>query len=76
VTALINNLVKIARDENDNAALNMLQWFVDEQVEEEKSADDVVQSLKLIGGAGHGLLMIDRELAARAFVMPTATDAA
>jgi len=75
VTALINGLVKIAREENDNAAINFLQWFVDEQVEEEKSADDVVQSLTLIGGAGHGVLMIDRELAARTFVMPTATAA-
>jgi ferritin len=43
----------------------MLKWFVDEQVEEEKSADEVIQHLKLVGSDGTGLLMIDRELAGR-----------
>jgi ferritin len=49
VTGLINNLVKVARDEADNAAEIFLQWFVTEQVEEEASADEVVQKLKLMG---------------------------
>ncbi|UCD73549.1 MAG: ferritin [Candidatus Bathyarchaeota archaeon] len=65
VTGLINNLVKIAVSENDYATQNMLQWFVAEQVEEEASADEIVQRIKLAGSDGKGLLLIDRELAQR-----------
>jgi len=70
VTALINGLVDLAIQEKDHASNTFLQWFVNEQVEEESSADGVVQQLKLAGGQGSGLFMIDRELAARMFVMP------
>ena len=45
VTAMIDGLVTLAAAENDNAASIFLQWFVTEQVEEEASADDVVQKL-------------------------------
>ena len=55
------------RDEKDHASESFLQWFVNEQVEEEASADDIVQQLKLAGDQGAGLFMIDRELKARAF---------
>ena len=72
VTGLINDLVDISLEEKDHAAYNMLQWFVSEQVEEESSADDIVQKLKLIGGEGSGLFIVDRELAQRVFVMPVA----
>jgi ferritin len=72
VTGLINNLVDLALQEKDHAAATFLQWFVTEQVEEEASADGVVQKLKLAGGQGAALFMIDAELAARVFVMPTA----
>ncbi len=71
VTALINNLVDAATAEKDHASTSFLQWFVNEQVEEESSADKVVQQLRLAGERGGGLFMIDRELAARTFVMPT-----
>ena len=70
VTGLINNLVDLAVQERDHAANNFLQWFVAEQVEEESSADAVVQSLKLAGDQGGGLFMIDRELAQRVFTPP------
>lgn len=70
VTGLINNLVDLAVQERDHAANNFLQWFVAEQVEEESSADAVVQSLKLAGDQGGGLFMIDRELAQRVFTVP------
>jgi ferritin len=70
VTAMINNLVDIALQEKDHAANNFLQWFVKEQVEEEASADGVVQQLKLAGDQGSGLFMIDRELGARVFALP------
>jgi ferritin len=43
----------------------MLKWFIDEQVEEEKNADEIIQHLKLIGNDGVGLLMLDRKLAER-----------
>jgi ferritin len=72
ITARIDDLVKIAREENDNAAAIMLQWFVSEQVEEEANATKVVDLLKLVGTSGQGLLMVDRELGARVFVPPPA----
>ena len=65
ITGKIDELVKIARAENDNAAGIMLQWFVTEQVEEEDSVSKVVDMLELIGDSGHGLLMTDRELGQR-----------
>jgi len=75
VTSLINGLVDLARELRDHAADNLLQWFVAEQVEEENSADKVVQDLKRAGDNAQLLLMIDRELATRVFV-PPATGAA
>jgi ferritin len=72
VTKLINNLVDVAMKEKDNATLNLLQWFINEQVEEEATAEDILQQLKLVKGDGHGLLLIDRELKTRVFVDRTA----
>lgn len=65
VTGLINDLAKMARDEGDAATDIFLQWFVTEQIEEEKSADEVVQKLTRIKDAPHLLLMMDNELGAR-----------
>lgn len=70
VTARINNLVNLAMSEKDHATVTYLDWFVNEQVEEEASFDAIVRQLKLIGGEGNGLFMIDRELAARIFTPP------
>ena len=56
--------------ENDHAAKSFLNWFVDEQVEEEASMETIVDKLKLIGGEGHGLLMLDKELSLRTFTPP------
>ena len=67
VTALINGLVELAGEEGDHATKVFLQWFVTEQVEEEESAKDAVERLKLAGDAGAGLFMVDNELAARVF---------
>jgi ferritin len=64
VTSLIHNLVNLAKAETDHASDIFLQWFVTEQVEEEASADQVIQKLKL-AGPGAGLFMIDQELAQR-----------
>lgn len=71
VSSLINNLVNIAISEGDHATNNTLQWFVAEQIEEESTADSLLQQLKMIDGFGHGMLMLDRELAQRSFVAPT-----
>ena len=64
VTASINNIVALARDEKDYATDSFLQWFVDEQVEEEEVVDDILQKLKFIGDFRPGLYLLDRELAA------------
>jgi ferritin len=73
VTAGINKLYKIAIEENDFAAQIFLQWFVNEQMEEEASASEVIGKMKLIGDRGVDLLYLDTELSARVFVPPTAT---
>jgi len=65
VSGLINGLVNLALSEKDNTAFNFLQWFVAEQVEEEKQVDEILQRLKICGGQGAGLLMMDSELAQR-----------
>ncbi|MEW6203186.1 MAG: ferritin [bacterium] len=66
VSGRINNIVTLAIKENDHATVAFLQWFVTEQVEEEKTASEVVEKLKLIDDDKGGLFMLDRELAARA----------
>lgn len=68
VTGMINNLVSIARSENDYATENILQWFVSEQVEEEETAQEMIDSLKLIGDNGFGIYTMDKELEARSHV--------
>lgn len=70
VTGRINDLVNLAIEERDHATNGFLQWFVTEQVEEEASADAVVQKLKLVGGDGGGLFMVDQELGKRVFTPP------
>jgi ferritin len=70
VSKLINDLMDLAIEENDHAAKNHLNWFVDEQVEEEDSMDTIVNKLKLIDGGGYGLLMLDNELGQRSFTPP------
>jgi ferritin len=72
VTGLINNLVDLAMAERDHATNAFLQWFITEQVEEEASANEVIQNLKLAGNDPHALFMLDRELGTRVFTPPPA----
>ena len=72
VTALIHKLVDLAIAEKDHATHSFLQWFVNEQVEEESSADQVVQQLKMIENAPGGMFLFDRELGQRVFTPPAA----
>ena len=65
VTASINNLYKVSKDINDNASTIFLQWFITEQVEEEKNAKDIIDRLALIKENPMGILMLDKELGAR-----------
>ncbi|TAJ44867.1 ferritin [Methanofollis fontis] len=70
VTAMINNLVDLAQKEKDHATSNLLQWFVDEQVEEEANDTEIIEKLKLIGNESNALFMLDKELATRVFTPP------
>lgn len=70
VTNSINDIQGIAVDIKDYATMNFLQWFIDEQVEEEEAATDLIKQLKLIGDNGYGLLMLDKEMAQRSFTEP------
>jgi ferritin len=70
VTGLINDLVDLAIEEKDHATNTFLQWFVNEQVEEESSADEIVQQLKMMENAPGGMFMLDRELGQRVFTPP------
>ncbi|GAG57503.1 unnamed protein product [marine sediment metagenome] len=65
ITGHINDLYALATEEKDIASQGLLQWFVEEQVEEEKNAGDIVDMLKKIGDSYHALIMLDRELGQR-----------
>ena len=70
VTGLINNLVNLAVAGKDHATQIFLQWFVSEQVEEEKSADEIVQKLNLTKNMPGALYMLDKEMGQRVFTPP------
>jgi len=65
ISGRIHDLVKLAMEENDFAAHSFLQWYVNEQVEEEASVDEIVETLKMLGNDRRGLFMMNRELAGR-----------
>lgn len=75
VTSLINNLMAIAVEEKDFASQSRLQWFIDEQVEEEENATDIIQKLHILDGNGYGMYQLDQELGARVYTQaaPLAT---
>lgn len=66
VTRRIHNLMKLAIEESDYPSVSLLQWYVDEQVEEEDNFTKLIEKVKLVKDAG--LYMLDKELAARVFV--------
>jgi len=72
VTARINALMDLAIELKDHATVSYLKWFIDEQVEEEASVQDVINKLKLVEGNPSALYMLDKELAARVFTPPAA----
>ncbi len=70
VSASINKLYKKANEANDLATKNRLEWFIEEQVEEEATPQEIIARLELAGDDGSGLFMIDQELEQRQFQMP------
>jgi ferritin len=72
MSARLNDLSDHALKEKDHATYNLLQWFVNEQVEEEATLCGIISKLKLVKEDGYGLLMIDNELGARKAVVADA----
>ena len=60
-------MLSVAIEEKDFATQNFLQWFISEQVEEEASASQIVEQLKMVNETHGGIFMLDRELAQRKF---------
>ena len=75
VTELIYNCLDVAEKQKDRATMSMLQWFVDEQIEEESNVDEIINQLKLIGDNGQAIYLLDKELSTRVFVDSTAPTA-
>lgn len=71
VTSLIQNLVAIAKEDRDYASENRLIWFIDEQIEEEESARDMIFNLEAVEGNKYGMYMLDKELASRVYNVPS-----
>ena len=65
MTENLNELSNYALKEKDHATYNLLQWFLNEQVEEEATVSEIISRLKMVGEDGYGLLMIDSELGKR-----------
>jgi len=62
---MIHNLYALALKENDYPTQVMLQWFINEQVEEEKNAGQIVETLKMIGDKGSSMFVLDHRLGKR-----------
>jgi ferritin len=73
ISQRINEIVDLATAENDHATTVMMHWYVNEQVEEEATADTLFHQVKMVEDSPHGLLMIDRELAGRPAPVATGT---
>ena len=71
VTALINNIYHEAHQDKDYRTMKFLDWFVDEQREEEKNADSMVNRFKLFGHDAKGLYSLDQEFAGRVYTAPS-----
>jgi len=74
VTARINALASLAMKENDHACYQFIMWYVNEQVEEESNASDILSKIQMIGSDKGLLLTLDTELAARTYVNPFPTN--
>ncbi len=73
VTALINNIYHEAHQAKDYRTMKFLDWFVDEQMEEEDNADTMISRYKLFGQDPRGLYLLDQEYAGRVYTAPSLT---
>ncbi len=71
VTGLINDIYAAAYDVKDFRTMQFLDWFVKEQLEEEKNADDMIKKMQLFGNDSKGLYSLDSEYAARVYTAPS-----
>ena len=71
VTALINAIYHECHEDHDYRTMKFLDWFVDEQMEEEDNADSMISRYKLFGGDPRGLYLLDQEYAARVYAAPS-----
>ncbi len=74
VTALINAIYAQAHEKKDFRAMQFLDWFIEEQAEEEKTANDLVEKMKLFGSDTKALYLINEELATRVYTPPVTTE--
>lgn len=70
ISTLIDTLATFAEEENDRPAQSFLKWYIDEQVEEEANAQDIVAKLKFINCSPGAMLQLDKQMAKRAFEPP------
>jgi len=73
VTSLINDIYAAAHEDKDYRTMKFLDWFVDEQMEEEKSADEMISKYKLFGQDPRGLYLLNQEYAGRVYTAPSLT---
>lgn len=71
VTSLIHNIYDAAYSVKDFRTMQFLDWFVKEQLEEEKNADDMIKKMELFGNDSKGLYSLDSEYAARVYTAPS-----
>lgn len=71
VTSLINNIYAAAFEKKDFRTMQLLDWFVKEQGEEEKNAADLITKMELFGSDAKGLYMLNSELGARVYSAPS-----
>ena len=71
VTALINDIYHACHEDKDYRTMKFLDWFVDEQMEEEENADKMISRYKLFGSDPKGLYLLDQEYAARVYAAPS-----
>ena len=71
VTALINNIYHEAHEVKDYRTMKFLDWFVDEQMEEEKNADTMISRYNLFGSDPKSLYLLDQEYATRVYTAPS-----
>jgi len=73
VTSLIDTIYAAAFEDRDFRTMQLLDWFVKEQGEEEKTASDMITKMELFGTDAKGLYMLNSELKARAYTAPSLT---